>query len=124
MKKLVIVESPSKAKKIQSYLGSEWHVLASMGHVRDLPPKALGVEVEAGFTPTYEPAKGKGKVITAIRAAAKEASALYLATDPDREGEAIAWHILETIRSAMRNKPVYRVTFTEITKKAVQVAFA
>ena len=85
--KVVIVESPSKAKKIQGYLGAGWHVLASMGHVRDLPPKALGVDIEADFAPSYHVLRGKGKTISAIRSAAKEADALYLATDPDREGE-------------------------------------
>ncbi|MGB0388536.1 MAG: type I DNA topoisomerase [Ardenticatenaceae bacterium] len=123
MKKLVIVESPSKAKKIQKYLGKGWHVLASMGHVRDLPPKALGVDVKAGFAPTYEVSKGKGKVVQRIRSAAKGASAIYLATDPDREGEAIAWHVLSAMGSAVKGKPIYRVTFNSITKKAIQSAF-
>ena len=123
MKKLVIVESPSKGKKIQKYLGNGWHVLASMGHVRDLPPKALGVDVKRGFTPTYEVSKGKGKVISRIRTAAKSASAIYLATDPDREGEAIAWHVLQEIRSAAKGKPIYRVSFNSITKKAIVAAF-
>ncbi len=123
MSKLVIVESPSKAKKIQGYLGAEWTVLASMGHVRDLPPKALGVDVEAAFAPTYEVLRGKGKVIANIRVAAKAAQAIYLATDPDREGEAIAWHVLEAIGGAARGKTVFRVVFHEITKKAIQAAF-
>jgi DNA topoisomerase-1 len=122
--KLAIVESPAKAKKIQGYLGTGWRVLASMGHVRDLPPKALGVDIAANFAPTYEISAGKSKVISQIKSAAKEAEAIYLATDPDREGEAIGWHVLETIKSAVKGKPVYRVTFGEITKKAIQAAFA
>lgn len=122
--KLAIVESPAKAKKIQGYLGEGWRVIASMGHVRDLPPKALGVDIAANFTPTYEISAGKTKVISQIKAAAKSAEAIYLATDPDREGEAIGWHVLETIKTAAKGKPVYRVTFGEITKKAIQAAFA
>ncbi|MCB0076170.1 MAG: type I DNA topoisomerase [Anaerolineales bacterium] len=121
--KVVIVESPSKAKKIQGYLGAGWHVLASMGHVRDLPPKALGVDIEADFAPSYHVLRGKGKTISAIRSAAKEADALYLATDPDREGEAIAWHVLEAIGTAARGKPLYRVVFGEITQRAIRAAF-
>jgi DNA topoisomerase I len=123
MKKLVVVESPSKAKKIQGYLGSGWQVLASMGHLRDLPLKALGVDVDAGFAPSYEAARGKGKVIAQLRKAAAEADELYLATDPDREGEAIAWHVLEAVGRAVKGKPVFRVVFHEITKKAIQAAF-
>ena len=123
MKKLVIVESPSKAKKIQGYLGPGWEVLASMGHVRDLPPKALGVDVKKGFTPTYETSKGKGQVISRIRKAAKGAGEIYLATDPDREGEAIAWHVLQAMGTASKGKPIYRVTFNSITKKSILKAF-
>jgi len=123
MKKLVIVESPSKAKKIQGYLGQGWEVLASMGHVRDLPPKALGVDVKKGFAPTYEVAKGKGKVISRIRKAAKGAGEIYLATDPDREGEAIAWHVLQAMGQTVKGKPIYRVTFNSITKSSIIKAF-
>jgi DNA topoisomerase-1 len=123
MKNLVIVESPPKAKKIQKYLGAGWRVVASLGHVRDLPPKALGVDVGAGFVPTYEVSRGKGKVIKKIRDEARTATAIYLATDPDREGEAIAWHVLESVGAAVRKKPIYRVTFTEITQKAIRAAF-
>ncbi len=123
MKQLVIVESPSKAKKIQGYLGAGWMVLASMGHVRDLPPKALGVDVDAGYEPSYHVIRGKGKVIKQLRAAVKEAEAIYLATDPDREGEAIAWHVLEAIGGAVRGKRIFRVVFHEITKRAILAAF-
>ncbi|HBY99503.1 MAG TPA: type I DNA topoisomerase, partial [Chloroflexi bacterium] len=122
--RLVIVESPSKAKKIAGFLGSGWRVIASRGHVRDLPPKALGVDVANNFTPTYEPVKGKGPVVKTLRAEARAAGEIYLATDPDREGEAIAWHIRELIAGQVRGKPVYRVTFQEITQRAVQAAFA
>lgn len=122
--KLAIVESPAKAKKIQEYLGAGWRVIASMGHVRDLPPKALGVDIADNYTPTYEISSGKAKVIGIIKSAAKASEAIYLATDPDREGEAIGWHVLEAIKSAAKGKPVYRVTFGEITKKAIQNAFA
>src|SRR5690349_10696689 len=92
---LVIVESPAKAKTIGKYLGAKYVVRASMGHVRDLPSKALGVEVADGsFTPQYELAKGRYKTVSEIRTLAKGASEVLLATDPDREGEAIAWHIV------------------------------
>lgn len=121
---LAIVESPAKAKKIQGYLGTGWRVIASMGHVRDLPPKAIGVDVANQFAPTYEILAGKQKVISQLRAAAKEASAIYLATDPDREGEAIAWHVAEALGRIPKNKPVYRVTFGEITPRAIKAAFA
>ena len=92
-KKLVVVESPAKAKTIGKYLGADFKVLASVGHVRDLPPKELGVDVEHEFRPTYHVTRGKGKVLQEIEQAAKGADQVYLATDPDREGEAIAWHV-------------------------------
>ena len=90
---LVIVESPSKAKTIGKYLGSGYEVVASMGHVRDLPKSKLGVDVEHGFQPDYQPIKGKEETITALKKAAKKSGKVYLATDPDREGEAISWHL-------------------------------
>ncbi len=120
-KRLLIVESPGKVKKIQSYLGSEFRVMASMGHVRDLPVDALGIEVEAGFVPQWEAAKGKTVVIKRLTKAMNEAEAIYLATDPDREGEAIAAHIIALTRLP-REIPVMRVTFTEITQEAVRHA--
>ncbi|MCX7682752.1 MAG: type I DNA topoisomerase, partial [Anaerolineae bacterium] len=119
---LVIVESPTKAKALHGFLGQGYSVVASMGHVRDLPQKQLGVDVEHGFQPTYQLRRGAGKVIQQIKERAANASAIYLATDPDREGEAIAWHILELVK--VRNKPVYRVTFHEITPQAVKNALA
>lgn len=121
--KLLIVESPAKAKTIQKYLGPGYRVQASMGHVRDLPKSKLGVDIERDFAPEYEVSSDKSKVVSELRSAVKNAEAVYLATDPDREGEAIAWHVLEAARIP-QSKPVYRVTFQEITKLAVQHAVA
>ncbi len=120
-KRLVIVESPGKVKKIQSYLGSEFRVMASMGHVRDLPADELGVDVEGGFIPKWAAVAGKNTVIKRLVKAMQEAEAIYLATDPDREGEAIAAHIL-ALTKLPREKPVMRVTFTAITQEAVRHA--
>jgi DNA topoisomerase-1 len=120
-KSLVIVESPSKAKTINKFLGKNYKVVASVGHVRDLPKKELGVDVEHGFRPKYVTIRGKGKVLSEIRSEAKKADAVYLAPDFDREGEAIAWHIADQIGD--RAKEVYRVVFNEITKKAISEAF-
>ncbi len=119
-KSLVIVESPAKAKTIEKYLGKNFKVMASVGHVRDLPPKKLGVDVKKKFKPTYEIIKGKDKVIEAIKAEGKKADHIYLAPDPDREGEAIAWHIAEELKS--EKKKIKRILFNEITKKAVSEA--
>lgn len=121
--KLVIVESPAKARTIQKYLGSGYRVEASMGHVRDLPKSDLGVDLEANFAPVYEVSPGKEKIIAGLRKSIRQADAVYLATDPDREGEAIAWHITEAAKIP-RSKPVYRVVFTEITPAAVRNAMA
>ena len=121
--KLVIVESPAKAKTIQKYLGRGFRVEASMGHVRDLPKRDLGVDVDHNFAPVYEVSPGKEKVIAGLKKSARQAEAVYLATDPDREGEAIAWHILQAT-SIPRTVPVYRVEFSEITRNAVQHAIA
>ncbi len=121
--KLVIVESPAKAKTIQKYLGRGFRVEASMGHVRDLPKSDLGVDIEHGFKPAYQVSPGKEKVVAALRKSVRQAEAVYLATDPDREGEAIAWHITQAA-SIPRAVPVYRVEFSEITRNAVQQAIA
>ncbi|MBN1936967.1 MAG: type I DNA topoisomerase, partial [Anaerolineae bacterium] len=122
--KLVIVESPAKAKTIAGILGGEYRVLASMGHVRDLPRKTLGVEIEAGFHPQYVTATGKKKTIDQLKKAAESADTLYLATDLDREGEAIGWHVLESLKRTLpRGIPVRRVTFHEITPSAIRTAF-
>ena len=96
-KHLVIVESPAKARTISKYLGSDYHVAASVGHVRDLPKKELGVDVERDFEPKYVTIRGKGKVISELKKKAKGAETVILATDPDREGEAIAYHVAEQL---------------------------
>jgi DNA topoisomerase I len=116
-KSLVIVESPAKAKTINKFLGRNFSVKASMGHVRDLPKKTLGVDEKKGFKPTYEVLPGRKKVLDELKKAAKEAEAIYLAPDPDREGEAICWHLSEELKKV--NKKLHRVMFNEITKRAV-----
>lgn len=118
MSKLVIVESPAKAKTIGKYLGTDYVVKASMGHLRDLPKKKIGVDIEHDFKPEYIPIEGKDKIINELRSAADDSDFVYLATDPDREGEAISWHLKELLfLGDSRSK---RVTFNEITKNAVQ----
>ncbi len=121
---LVIVESPAKAKTIKKYLGKDFEVLASYGHVRDLIPKEGAVDTEHGFAMRYDVIERNGKHVKAIVDKLKKADALYLATDPDREGEAISWHLYELLkgRKVLKEKPVHRVVFHEITKKAVQDA--
>lgn len=121
-KSLLIVESPTKAKTIGRYLGSDFLVKASVGHVKDLPKSKLGIDIEKEFQPDYEIMRGKKKVIAELKKAAAEADAVYLGPDPDREGEAIAWHIAQEIKA--KNKPVYRVLFYELTRKAIQEALS
>ena len=121
-KALVIVESPAKAKTINRYLGPDFDVQASMGHVRDLPSKGLNVDIENDFEPTYDVMPGKKRTITALKAAAKSCDTLYLATDLDREGEAIAWHLAHLLKIPAEN--TYRVIFNAITKASIQQAFA
>ena len=121
-KALVIVESPAKAKTINKYLGPGFVVQASMGHVRDLPSKGINVDIENNFKPTYAVVPGKKKVINALKAAAKNCDLLYLATDLDREGEAIAWHLAQII--GMPEEKTYRVIFNAITRSAIEQAFA
>src|SRR6185295_14244642 len=116
---LVIVESPTKAKTIGKYLGAGYDVKATIGHVRDLPTRELGVDVENGFEPKYVTIKGKTKTLADLKKASKAASAIYLATDPDREGEAIAWHVADQLGSSA---PTHRVLFHEITKDAIHEA--
>ena len=118
MSKLVIVESPAKATTIQKYLGSGYEVMASMGHVRDLPKSKLGVDVEHGFTPVYENIKGKEDLIKKLKSAAKKSDEVLLATDPDREGEAISWHLANLLGVDVNQNN--RVTFNEITKSGVK----
>jgi DNA topoisomerase-1 len=120
---LIIVESPTKAKALRGFLGRGYRVLATMGHIRDLPPKELGVDVEGNFRPTYWYRRGGKKQAQRIQETAVEADTVYLATDPDREGEAIAWHVAEAIKPALRGKDTRRVTFHEITGEAVRAAF-
>ncbi|MEG2460349.1 MAG: type I DNA topoisomerase [Clostridia bacterium] len=120
MKKLVIVESPSKAKTIKKYLGKDFEVVASVGHLIDLPTSKLGVDVEDNFKPSYSTMKGKNKVLKDIKDKAKHSDYVYLASDPDREGEAIAWHIKNALK--IKDDEKCRITFNEITKKAVTSA--
>jgi DNA topoisomerase-1 len=122
-KNLVIVESPAKAKTINKYLGRDFQVKASMGHVRDLPKKTLGVDVKRGFAAEYEVLPARRKVLDELKAAAKDAEAVYLAADPDREGEAICWHLAEELKTRGRQRKVRRVVFNEITKRAIEEAF-
>ena len=119
---LVIVESPSKAKTIGKYLGNDFVVKASMGHLRDLPKSTMGVDLEHNFEPEYIPVPGKEKLIDEVRAAAKTADTVYLATDPDREGEAIAWHLTELL--GLPENKTHRVTFNAITQKVVTESIA
>jgi DNA topoisomerase I len=121
-KVLVVVESPAKAKTIARYLGGGYAVKASIGHVRDLPAKELGVDTEHGFRPTYQLVRGKGDVVQEIRHAAEEATSVYLATDPDREGEAIAWHVASAAH--LDEAKTQRITFHQVTKEAVEEAIA
>lgn len=118
MSKLVIVESPAKAKTIKKYLGSGFEVVASMGHIRDLPKSKLGVDVENGFQPQYINIKGKEELVRSLKSAAGKSDTIYLATDPDREGEAISWHLAHLLK--MDIEQANRVTFTEITKTGVK----
>src|ERR1043166_1565414 len=127
-KNLVIVESPAKAKTINKYLGKDYLVKASIGHIKDLPSKGLGVDVEHNFEPTYElipdsKKRNNKKIVAELKKAAKEAEAIYLAADPDREGEAICQHLAEEIVPKRPAVPAYRVMFNEITKRAVNAAF-
>src|SRR5207247_10107392 len=119
-KALVVVESPAKAKTINKYLGRDFKVVASMGHIRDLPKSKLGVAVDDDFAEEYESIPSRKKVLKELKDAAKDASDIYIATDPDREGEAIGWHIAQEL--AGKKRKFHRLTFTEITKKAVQDA--
>ena len=121
-KSLVIVESPAKAKTINHYLGPDFEVKASMGHIRDLPSKGLNIDIEHDFEPTYDIMPGKKAVVSQLKAAAKKCDKLYLATDLDREGEAIAWHLAQIL--GIPEDRTYRVIFNAITKSAIQEAFA
>ena len=129
-KKLLIVESPAKAKTIGKYLGSEFTVRSSVGHIRDLPKERGAIKVvptgerQWSFEPTYVISEGKTKVVNELKGAVKAASEIYLASDPDREGEAIAWHLKEVLGPVAGKRPFHRVTYNEITKPAVLKAVA
>ena len=120
MSKLVIVESPAKVKTISKFLGANYKVMASQGHVRDLPKSQMGVDVEHDYEPKYITIRGKGDILAALRKEAKKADKVYLATDPDREGEAISWHLAAALK--LEDKDIYRITFNEITKNAVKAS--
>src|SRR5258705_2036286 len=119
-KSLVIVESPTKSRTLSKFLGRGFTVMASNGHVMDLPKSQLGVDIENDFEPEYVPIRTKNQALAKIKAAAKDADRIYLAPDPDREGEAIAWHLSTALKSARR--PLSRLTFNEITERAVKQA--
>ena len=120
---LVIVESPAKMRTIKKFLGSSYTVAASMGHVRDLPKSTMGIDIEHDFEPKYIAIRGKGDLISSLKKEVKKADKIYLATDPDREGEAISWHLMSALGlNDMKDKEVYRITFNEITKNAVKAA--
>ncbi len=119
-KSLLIVESPTKARTLERYLGKDFIVKASVGHVKDLPGNKLGIDLDGEFKPQYQVLRGKKKIIEELRKAASRADAVYLGPDPDREGEAIAWHIAEEIGAT--EKPIRRVLFYELTRKAIKEA--
>ncbi len=121
-KNLVVVESPAKVKTIKKFLGSNYQVVASMGHVRDLPKSSMGIDVDNDFEPKYITIRGKGDLLASLRKEVKKADKIYLATDPDREGEAISWHLENALKLSPgeTDKKVYRITFNEITKNAVK----
>jgi len=121
-KRMVIVESPAKARTIERYLGKDYYVRASAGHIMDLPPRALGVDIKQGFKPTYRVISGKEKVVAELKKAAEKASSIYLAADPDREGEAICYHLAQQL-DGRENRVIHRILFNEITKNAILEAF-
>src|SRR5579859_181309 len=122
-KSLVIVESPAKAKTIGKYLGKQFVVKASLGHVKDLPKKDLAVDVDKGFEPHYEVIEGKKKLLAELKTAAKGMDSVYLAADPDREGEAICFHLQEELNGSKKGPKFFRVMFNEITAGAIKKAF-
>src|SRR5437763_13848971 len=120
-KHLVIVESPAKARTINKYLGADYEVVASKGHVRDLPKSRFGIDIEGGWIPTYRNLVDRKEVLASLKKQVAKAGLVYLAPDPDREGEAIAWHLKEALK--LDDDRIRRVTFNEITRRAVQDAF-
>ncbi|MFW6334407.1 MAG: toprim domain-containing protein, partial [Desulfosalsimonas sp.] len=121
-KPLIVVESPTKVKTIKKYLGDKYNVASTVGHIKDLPQKELGIEVENGFNPKYVTIPGKQKVIKALKDAAGDAEDVYLAPDPDREGEAIAWHAADVLKK--KGRSFHRVLFHELTKNGVNKALS
>ena len=119
-KYLVIVESPAKVKTIKKFLGNNYEVAASNGHVRDLPKSTLGIDVEHDYEPKYITIRGKGDILANLRKLVKKADKVYLATDPDREGEAISWHLANALK--LEDKDINRISFNEITKNAVKAS--
>jgi DNA topoisomerase-1 len=121
-KPLVVVESPTKVRTVKKYLGNEYNVAATVGHIKDLPNKEIGIDIENGFKPKYDNIPGKQKIIKTLKKAAGDAADIYLAPDPDREGEAIAWHTAEVLKK--KGRKFYRVLFHELTKGAIHKAMA
>ena len=121
-KPLVVVESPTKVRTIKKYLGKDYNVAATVGHIKDLPSKEMGIDVENGFTPKYKNIPGKQKVIKTLKQAAGDTDDVYLAPDPDREGEAIAWHTSEVLKK--KGRKFHRVLFHELTKGSILKAMA
>jgi DNA topoisomerase-1 len=121
-KPLVVVESPTKVRTIKKYLGKDFNVAATVGHIKDLPPKEIGIDIDGDFAPQYRTIPGKQKVISALKKAAGDADSIYLAPDPDREGEAIAWHASEILKK--KGRQFHRVLFHELTKSAILKAMA
>jgi DNA topoisomerase-1 len=119
-KYLVIVESPAKVKTIKKFLGKNYEVVASNGHIRDLPKSRLGIDVEHDYEPKYITIRGKGDILAMLRKEVKKADKIYLATDPDREGEAISWHLSQALK--LEDKSVARISFNEITQNAVKAS--
>ena len=119
-KYLVIVESPAKVKTIKKFLGQNYDVEASNGHVRDLPKSQMGIDIEDDYEPKYITIRGKGDILANLRKKVKKADKIYLATDPDREGEAISWHLMTALK--LEDKKVQRISFNEITKTAVKAS--
>jgi DNA topoisomerase-1 len=121
-KPLVVVESPTKVRTVKKYLGKDYNVAATVGHIKDLPSKEMGIDIENDFKPIYKHIPGKQKVIKTLKQAAGDAADIYLAPDPDREGEAIAWHTTEVLKK--RGRKFHRVLFHELTKEAIHRAMA
>ena len=119
-KKLIIVESPAKAKTIGKFAGSQYQIKASMGYIRDLPKSSFGVDIEHGFKPKYVIDRSKLKIIKQLKEATTSSDEIFIASDHDREGEAIAWHLSEVLKKEIGTKPLHRIVFNEITKKAIK----